>query len=321
MKLGHPVRNCKVVTAVVAAFFMASARQAAAQAEYCRTSRGDMSNGYHYEMWIQDGTNGSACLTVLGTDARFKTVWNLSGYGFVARVGLLFDQTKTDEQIGWITSDFEHVKSVNGTAWMGIYGWTVDPLKEYYIIEDWVGWRPQYTSKGSISVDGGEYDVFTAMRVQQPSVKGTQTFEQWYSVRKTPRLSGHISISEHFAKWKSLGMEAGKLYEAKLKVEGLSGSGTVEFTKGTVTVGTKPNTGVVFAPRVSRGQVSFFEPGGPGGVLSLISLTGKVVRSVRVNGSEPALVATDDLADGMYFLRFVGEGRAALTKNLLLKEW
>lgn len=321
MKFRNPACDCKVSAMVIAAFFMVSARQAGAQQEYCRTSRGSMSNGYHYEMWIQDGTNGSACLTVQGIDARFKTVWNLSGYGFVARVGLLFDQTKTDEQIGWITSDFEHSKSGNGTAWMGIYGWMVDPLKEYYIIEDWVGWRPQYTSKGSITVDGGEYDVFTAMRVQQPSIKGTQTFEQWYSVRKTPRLSGHISISEHFAKWKSLGMEAGKLYEAKLKVEGLSGSGTVEFTKGTVVVGIKPNTGVEFAPRISRGQVSYFGQGGPGGVLSLISLAGKVVRSVRVGDSGPALVATGGLADGMYFLRFEGEGRAAVTKTLLLKEW
>jgi endo-1,4-beta-xylanase len=210
-----------------------------AQQEYCKTSRGNVGNGYHYEMWIQDGTPGNACLTVSGEKARFKTTWNLQGYGFVARVGLLFDQTRTDEQIGWITSDFEHSLEGQGHAWVGIYGWTVDPLIEYYILEDWIGWKPQYTRKGTIQVDGGEYEVFTNTRVQQPSIKGTQTFEQWYSVRTSQRRSGRISVSEHFAQWRVLGMRTGKLYEAKLKVEGLNGSGSVEFTKATVEIGLK----------------------------------------------------------------------------------
>ena len=74
------------------------------------------------------------------------------------------------------------------------------------------------------------------MRYQQPSIKDTQTFEQWFSVRQTPRQSGHISISEHFAQWRAMGMEQGNLYEAKVKVEGLGGSGTVDFNEATVVV-------------------------------------------------------------------------------------
>lgn len=229
-----------------------SAEPARAQKSYCSTSRGNVGNGYHYEMWVSGGTSGTACLTVQGTEARFKTEWNLSSYGFVARVGLMFDQTKTDEQIGWITSDFAHTRQGNGHAWMGIYGWMVDPLKEYYIVEDWVGWKPQYTRKGTITVDGGEYDVFTNTQVQKPSVKGTQTFEQWYSVRKTQRQSGRITVSEHFAAWRAMGLQTGKLYEAKLKVEGLGGSGTVEFTQATVVVGQKPVSSVRTALRSPR---------------------------------------------------------------------
>ena len=210
------------------------------EGQYCETSRGDVGNGYHYEMWIQNGTPGSACMTVYEDDAKFKVDWDLNGYGFVARVGLKYNETRTAEEIGWFSSDFEFTKSGNGPAYMGIYGWMVDPLVEYYIVEDWNGWRPEYNLEGTITVDGGDYDVYTNTRVQQPSIKGTQTFKQWFSVRQTPRQKGHISISEHFAKWADMGMEQGNLYEAKLKVEGLGGSGVVDFIEATVVVGDKP---------------------------------------------------------------------------------
>jgi hypothetical protein len=277
-----------------------------------------MSNGYHYEMWIQDGTSGTACMTVTGTDARFKATWNLGGYGFVARVGRFFDQTKTAEQLGWISSDFAHTKSGSGNVWMGIYGWTVDPLIEYYIIEDWNGWRVQYTHKDTITVDGGRYDVYFNVRTNQPSIQGTRTFDQWYSVRKTPRQSGHISISEHFDHWKRLGMQQGKLYEAKLKVEGLSGSGTVEFTQGTVMVGTKPNAIRMRMDKSPHGRGVLFEHEGGPGDLSLVTATGAEIRSLRVGGAEPAHVPTDGLAPGAYFLRFTEAGKAPESRAFLV---
>ena len=66
--------------------------------EYCNTStRGNVGNGYHYELWTNG--SGSVCLNVYEQDARFKTEWSDVG-NFVARVGLAFDQTKTAEQLG-----------------------------------------------------------------------------------------------------------------------------------------------------------------------------------------------------------------------------
>lgn len=292
-----------VLPAAALAALLAASVPAQAPQEYCRTSRGDMTNGYHYEMWIQDGTSGTACLTVYGSDARFKVAWNLGGYGFVARVGRFFDQTKTDEQLGWITADWEHTKTGTGTSWVGIYGWTVDPLMEYYIIEDWIGWRPQYTKKGVITVDSGEYDVYFNTRVNQPSIKGTNTFNQWYSVRKTPRLGGHISISEHFSQWKALGMPTGKLYEAKLKVEGLSGSGTVDFTKATVTVGTKPTALADPHPRwTAQGKRVRLASTGPG-LLSLHALDGTLLGTRAMAGPEESFLPLRDPRNGFYVVK------------------
>lgn len=302
---------------MAAALWLGGALPASAQ-EYCKTSRGNMSNGYHYEMWIQDGTSGSACMTVAGIDARFKTVWSLGGYGFVARVGKVFDQTKTAEQLGWISSDFEVTKSGSGSAWMGIYGWTVDPLIEYYIIEDWIGGRVRYQLKDTITVDDGQYDVYFNTRVNQPSIQGTKTFDQWYSVRKTPRSSGHISISEHMNHWKRLGMQPGKLYESKLKVEGLGGSGTVEFTKGTVIVGTKLTSIRMHADRSSRERGILFEHGGAPGALSLVTASGAEIRSLRIDGGEPAHVPIDGLTPGVYFLRFAERGKAPVSRAFLV---
>ena len=98
-------------------------------------------------------------------------------------------------------------------------------------------WRPNFTHEGSIDVDGGTYDVYTNVRTNAPSIHGTQTFTQYYSVRTEGRQCGHTSISEHFNGWEGLGLHLGNLYEVMLLVEGLNnGSGAVEFTSGTVVV-------------------------------------------------------------------------------------
>jgi hypothetical protein len=205
--------------------------------QYCQSSIGDAGNGYQYQIWLSSSTTGTHCGTIYGSGAAFKTNWSIGdGQDFLARVGLSFDQTKTYPELGAISSDYAFSKTGTGQCYIGIYGWTVSPLIEYYIVEDWNVWRPSFTLEGTISVDGGQYDVYTHTQVNQPSIQGTQTFQQWYSVRKTGRHCGHISISDHFAQWTTLGAQLGKMYEAKLLVEAMGGSGTVDFTRGTVTV-------------------------------------------------------------------------------------
>ena len=69
----------------------------------------------------------------------------------------------------------------------------------------------------------------------QPSIHGTTTFPQFFSVRQAARQCGHISITEHFKEWASSGMTLGKMYEAKILVEAGGGSGSIDFTSATVT--------------------------------------------------------------------------------------
>jgi endo-1,4-beta-xylanase len=177
-------------------------------------------------------------MTVFGVDATFKADWSSAG-DFLARVGLGFDKTKTPAQIGTISSDFAETKTGSASySFIGIYGWSVSPLHEYYIVEDWFGSPPAPGPKvGTITVDGGAYDVLTHTQTNQPSIQGTATFQQFFSVRQTARTCGHISISEHFSQWTNLGLQLGNLEEARILVEaGGNASGNINFATATVVV-------------------------------------------------------------------------------------
>ena len=205
----------------------------------CSNGLGSLGNGYNYEIWMDSGTN---CGTMYGVGAAFRAEWALGNGGdFLARAGLYFGATKPHDQIGTISADYAFTKlATNGFSWVAIYGWTFSNLAEYYIVEDWSVSRPgvTYESKGSITVDGGTYDIFYNRRVGAVSPQGTNTdFDQFWSVRRLPRQCGHVSISEHFKQWQSLGMNMGGLLrESMIVVEALRGSGTVDFASATVQV-------------------------------------------------------------------------------------
>jgi len=82
--------------------------------------------------------------------------------------------------------------------------------------------------KGEFQVDGATYEVYQNQRNNAPSIKGNQTFPQYFSKRKGARSCGHIDITAHFKKWESLNMKMGKMYEAKVLVEAGGGSGSFD---------------------------------------------------------------------------------------------
>ena len=159
-------------------------------------------------------------MTVYRVDAKFNATWTNVG-DFLARMGLQFDQTKTPAQIGTISADFAEKKTGgNDLVYVGIYGWTLNPLREYYILDDWGEMMPAGTASdgtprtrvGTITVDGDTYEVWKKTRENKPNITGTdQTFDQYFSIRQNARQCGHISVSEHFSKWIGLGLQLGKL--------------------------------------------------------------------------------------------------------------
>ncbi|TLX72412.1 glycoside hydrolase [Labilibacter sediminis] len=191
-------------------------------------------DGFRYELWNQN-SQGTACMT-LGEGAKFSGEW--SGIkNYLARRGLGYDQTKKHKEIGTFYTiyncEYNPTSGLGGNSYLSVYGWTINPLVEYYIIEDWRNWIPSMASgavsKGTINVNGSVYDIYENTRVNQPSIIGNTTFQQYFSIRRDQRNSGTINISDHFNKWESLDMFLGNLHEVSFVVEGYQSRGSFEF--------------------------------------------------------------------------------------------
>jgi endo-1,4-beta-xylanase len=195
-------------------------------------------NGYDFELWNQN-KQGTVSMT-LGSGGNFKCSW--SGIlNVLFRSGRKFGSTQTHSEIGTISIEYNASSyEPNGNSYLSVYGWVVSPLIEYYIVDSWGSWRPPGgTSKGQVTIDGGTYDIYETTRTNQPSIQGTQTFQQYWSVRTAKRTSGTISVSKHFQEWAKKGMtgiSTGKMYEAALKVEGYQSSGSAEITKNILSI-------------------------------------------------------------------------------------
>ncbi len=94
-------------------------------------------DGYNYEYW-KDRGNGTMTLNGGGT---FSCSWdNINNILF--RTGKKLGSTKTYQDYGSISVDYACNYQPNGNSYMAIYGWTEDPLVEYYIIDSYGTWKP-----------------------------------------------------------------------------------------------------------------------------------------------------------------------------------
>ncbi len=207
--------------------------------QHCSSNQTGTTGSFSWSIW-SSGSGG--CVTPYGVGAAYKTTWNNSG-DFLAGMGFQWNETQTYDKYGTITADYAYTRTgtAGGYSYLGIYGWSNNPLIEFYIVDDYYSSGPPNITwgdgvlKGTFTVDGGSYKVFTHTQVNQPSIHGTTTFVQYFSVRQTARQCGRISVTAHFNEWKSLGMPLGNMASARLLTEVGGGVGSVDYTTATMT--------------------------------------------------------------------------------------
>ncbi|WP_366941277.1 glycoside hydrolase family 11 protein [uncultured Fibrobacter sp.] len=200
--------------------------------------------GYDYELWSQNGA-GSATMKLnvsAENGGAFEVEWQ-GTVNMLARTGKRWgsNSTVTVQNVGNITSEFDvEWSSSDNVKYVSVYGWGYYDQQdipsgfsneiEYYIVQDRGSYNPTSGGKkwGSAVIDGISYDFYTTDRIQQPSLSGTSTFKQYWSIPSNTsqhRTKGTISISKHFSEWAKVGMKMGRLYEvASMKIESYTGN-------------------------------------------------------------------------------------------------
>ncbi len=207
------------------------------------TFQSGTNNGFYYFCWTNDKGTVNYQNKAGG---RYTVSWDNKG-----ATGFNFTCGK-----GWSSGDKNKVVTYSGTfdpgnnGYLALYGWTKLPagltyqVTEYYVVESYGNWTPpgsspDIVSLGTVTSDGGTYNLYRATRINQPWVvdNGTGSFYQYWSVR-TPKVAlgcnikGTITFKNHVDAWQKAGLTVGDFsaYYQVMETEGFESKGNSDIT-------------------------------------------------------------------------------------------
>ncbi|KAI0847444.1 glycoside hydrolase family 11 protein [Daldinia vernicosa] len=186
--------------------------------------------GYFWSSWSEGGGT-FRCNN--GAGSSYSVTWQSSGgsSGFVCGKGWSPGGNRAVTYSG--------TYEPKGPSYLAVYGWTRNPLIEYYILDAHGDLLPNepWTSKGNFTIDEGTYEVYTSTRVNKPSIIGTTTFQQYWSVRTEQRVGGTINTGKHFDQWSKLGLNLGGHDYMILATEGYTSGSVTSNGTSSITLG------------------------------------------------------------------------------------
>lgn len=304
----------KILSLIVFSFALLSGAQRS-NAQTVTSNRTGTNNGFYYSYWNQ-GANGTSFtgtpVMTLGTAGNYSMTWS-NVNNFTAGKG-------------WATGNPTRIINFSGSfnggsnGYLAVYGWTKNALIEYYVVENYGPWTPPGgTSKGTFTSDGGTYNIYETTRTNQPSIIGTATFQQYWSVRTTKRSSGTVTFANHVAAWKAKGMNLGTTWDYQIMLtEGYhsSGSSNITVSDGTTSSEISPGNDTEFDvyPNPVTDKLKFTLHKLQSEV-RLLSIDGAQLMALKAESPEIKI----DMAKyeaGIYILKIVTEGQT-ITKKVI----
>jgi endo-1,4-beta-xylanase len=236
---------------------------ASAATQVCSSQTGTI-DGSYYSMYTNN--SGTACIT-LNSGTSYSANWSNIG-DFVGGIG--WNPGSTSRSISFSSS----LSASGGTSLISLYGWSTSPLVEYYVEENYSG-SPNAagTFEGTVNSDGGTYNIYEHQQVNQPSIQGTATFEQYLAIRTSPTSSGTITFGNFVNAWASHGMNLGSMnYQILASETYNNGSGSDSVSIGGAVATTPPSTmPPTTAPPTSSAPTT--PAGGPGSCKATYAVT------------------------------------------------
>ncbi|RAL13186.1 glycoside hydrolase family 11 protein [Aspergillus homomorphus CBS 101889] len=175
--------------------------------------------GFYYSLYNANGADVG--YTEYPTTGQFELGWSAKTE-FLGGKGYRGGNPRSLTWDGYFTAE--------GDWTLAIYGWTLNPVTEWYIVESHGSGTPGNGHiLGQVNSDGGLYDVYSLPYRNVPKIYGVTNFDQHWSVRRSHRTSGTVDVAAHFRRWKEMGLDPGTPIFQMVTLEGFSGKGYLNF--------------------------------------------------------------------------------------------